>query len=171
MGNITAVIIDDLEDARLGLRQDLNDYCENIEVIGEAEGVVTGLKLIKTHKPNLVFLDINMNDGSGFDILEIIDDIDFKIIFTTASDEYAVKAFKFSALDYLLKPIDIDDLIYAVNKIQTDGAGKDQYKTLKENLKTKTVERIALHTHEKIHICSVDDIIRCVASVNYTTFY
>jgi two-component system LytT family response regulator len=172
MEKISAVIIDDLQESRQLLSQDLADYCDQIEVIGEADGVVSGLKLIKSKSPDLVFLDINMNDGSGFDLLEIVDKHDFRIIFTTASDLYAIKAFKFSAVDYLLKPIDIDELVAAVNKLTSNAAATvDNYKLLKSNLANKEIERIALHTQDKIHICSIDEIVRCESSVNYTTFY
>src|SRR5687767_13055722 len=100
---IRAVIIDDIPEAISVLKSDLENYCVNIDVVGSAEGVVTGAKLIRDLKPDLVFLDIQMKDGSGFDLLEIVPDVHFKLIFTTASDEFAVKAFKFAAVDYLLK--------------------------------------------------------------------
>ena len=86
---LNAVIIDDLEQARENLKADLDSYCDNINLLGEAEGVVSGAKLIKEVNPDVVFLDIQMNDGSGFDLLEIVPDLNFKVIFTTASDEYA----------------------------------------------------------------------------------
>src|SRR5690606_20949852 len=103
---LKAVIIDDVKEAREALLKDIQEYSPDIEIIGQADGVVSGAKLIKTEKPNLVFLDIQMNDGSGFDLLEVLGDIHFKVIFTTASDAFAVKAFKYSAVDYLLKPVD-----------------------------------------------------------------
>lgn len=172
MEEIKAVIIDDLKDSRNLLKQDLSDYCSHVKVIGEADGVVSGLKVIKQLQPQLVFLDINMNDGSGFDLLEIIDQPNFSIIFTTASDLYAIKAFKFSAVDYLLKPIDIDELIAAVKKLESKTvATRDNYELLKNNLSNKEIKRIALHTQEKIHVCSIDEIMRCESNVNYTTFY
>lgn len=172
MEKIKAIIIDDLEDSRNILKQDLSDYCPQVQVIGEADGVVSGLKVIKKLQPQLVFLDINMNDGSGFDLLEIVDQPTFSIIFTTASDLYAIKAFKFSAVDYLLKPIDIDDLIAAVKKLDSNTAAtNDNYEILKTNLSNKEIKRIALHTHEKIHVCSIEEIVRCESNVNYTTFY
>ncbi len=171
MDSINSVIIDDLQEARQLLKQDLVDYCPQINVIGDAEGVVTGLKLIKQLKPALVFLDINMNDGSGFDLLEIIDHHAFNIIFTTASDLYAIKAFKFSAVDYLLKPIDIDELIAAVCKIEKkEGATRDNYKLLQNNIETREITKLALHTQEKIMICNMKDIVRCESNVNYTQF-
>lgn len=169
MKQIKAVIIDDLADSRLILKQDILDYCPTIKLVGEADGVVSGLKLLKKLTVDLVFLDINMNDGSGFDLLELLDNKNLKIIFTTASDLYAIKAFKFSAVDYLLKPIDIDELVQAVNKLDLNAKEKN-YDLLKANLSSNKIEKIALHTADKIHICSIGEIVRCESNVNYTTF-
>lgn len=165
----TAVIIDDIESARKSLKDDLAHYCENIQIVGEAEGVVSGAKVIKETNPDIIFLDIQMNDGSGFDLLEILPDLDSNVIFTTASDQYAIKAFKFSAIDYLLKPIDPDDLVKAVEKASKESGGKEKLGILKENFNSP--KKIALNTLEKIHIANVQDILRCESSVNYTMFY
>lgn len=169
-----AVIIDDILKARDFLKRDLASFCPQVELVGEAEGVVTGLKVIKKLRPDIVFLDINMNDGSGFDILELLDEIQFKVIFTTASDEYAIKAFKFSAVDYLLKPIDVNELTKAVEKAIAQGKseGQEQVELLRDTVaSSERMEKIALHTAEKIHICELKDIIRCESSINYTTFF
>lgn len=165
----TAVIIDDIEAARKSLRDDLGHYCNNIRIIGEAEGVVSGAKIIKETNPDILFLDIQMNDGSGFDLLEILPDLNANVIFTTASDQYAIKAFKFSAIDYLLKPIDPDDLVKAVAKASKDTEGKEKLDILKENFNAP--KKIALNTLEKIHIANIQEILRCESSVNYTMFY
>ncbi len=166
---IKAVIIDDITEARAVLKADLENYCVNIAVVGEAEGVVSGAKVIKEVQPDLVFLDIQMNDGTGFDLLEILPQTNFKLIFTTASDEYAVKAFKFSAVDYLLKPIDPDELMDAVSRVEQQEKPTDRIELLKENFDKP--KRIALNTLEKIHIVEVSEILRCESSVNYTMFY
>lgn len=164
-----AVIIDDMEAARTALKADLESYCPDIEIIGEAQGVVSGAKLIKEVKPELIFLDIQMPDGSGFDLLEILPELDFDIIFTTASDAYALKAFKVSAVDYLMKPIDPDDLIEAVKRAKDQNNSTERLSLLKENMQGS--KKIALNTLEKIQIVNIEDIIRCESSVNYTTFY
>ncbi len=166
---IRAIIIDDIPEARTVLKSDLENYCPSIEVVGEAEGVVTGAKCINELKPDLVFLDIQMKDGSGFDLLEILPIKNFKLIFTTASDEYALKAFKFSAVDYLLKPIDPDELMEAVNRVEHQEKASERISLLKENLNHP--KRIALNTLDKIHIVQVAEIVRCESSVNYTMFY
>src|SRR5678816_2419062 len=113
---IKAILIDDIEQARITLKKDLQVYAPDVEVIGEANGVIEGAKLLKSKKPDILFLDIQMQDGSGFDLLDIIKDIDFKIIFITASDAYAIKAFRYAAIDYLLKPVDPDELVSALKK-------------------------------------------------------
>jgi len=166
-----AVVVDDIEKFRDNLIQDLNDYCPEVEVVGIADGVVSAAKQIKTLKPDVVFLDIQINQGTAFDLLEILGDIDFKIIFTTASDEYAIKAFKLSAIDYLLKPIDIDELKAAVAKVEVGGS--DDYQLLKSNIKEedKSNKRLALHSQDKIEIVEIGNIIRCESNVNYTQFF
>lgn len=170
---IKAVIIDDLEEARDTLKADLKDYCPQVEITGEADGVVNGAKLLRQEKPDVVFLDIQMQDGSGFDLLEIVPSDELKIIFTTASDAFAIKAFRFSAVDYLLKPIDPDELKAAVRKLEKENATpKESLNLLKEGIATqKKMSRLALNTMEKIHITEIDNIVRCESNVNYTMFY
>ncbi len=170
----TALIIDDNQKARDFLKRDLEKFCAELKILGEADGVVSGLKAIKKHKPEIVFLDIHMDDGTGFDILELLDNISFKVIFTTASDAHAIQAFKFSAIDYLLKPIDPEELVAAVAKAAKGTAPeKENVSILKSHLKKEDkqeLKKIALHTAEKIQICEISEIIRCEADVNYTHF-
>jgi len=166
---IKAVIIDDIPEAITVLKADLETYCDNIEVIGSANGVVSGAKVIKDLKPDLVFLDIQMPDGTGFDLLEIIGETNFKLIFTTASDEFAIKAFKFSAIDYLLKPIDPDDLMRAVEKVEQQQQPTSRLDLLKENLNHP--KKIALNTVDKIHIVDIENVIRLQSDINYTKFF
>lgn len=167
-----AIIIDDVADARLTLKQDLADYCSDVQVIDEADGVVSGAKILKKEKPDVVFLDIQMQDGTGFDLLDILGDFDFKVIFTTASDAHAIQAFKLSAIDYLLKPIDPDELIKAVEKLQqfqkNDPASFD---LLNDSLQQKQPKRLALNTLDKIHVAEISEIVRCESNVNYTKIY
>ena len=115
---IRTIIIDDEEDSRVTLRAYLNQFCDAVEILAEADGVETGLKAIHQHQPELVFLDVRLSPGSGFDILRQLDEINFELIFITAHDEYAVNAIRFSALDYLLKPVDIDELVEAVKRVE-----------------------------------------------------
>ncbi len=175
---IKAILIDDIEHARVTLRKDLETYATDVEIIGEASGVIEGAKLLKKLQPDILFLDIQMQDGSGFDLLDILPEIHFDIIFITASDAHAIKAFRYSAIDYLLKPVDPDELMAALDKYrnQSIGAQKsnhEKYQLLKENLlnQHKPHTRLALNSQEKIYIVNIHDIIRCESSGNYTEFY
>lgn len=171
---IKAIIIDDIEQARVTLKKDLQVYAPDVSVIAEAGGVVEGARLLKTRKPDILFLDIQMQDGSGFDLLDILPEIDFKIIFITASDAHAIKAFRYAAIDYLMKPVDPDELISALRKFREQKPNESEnYKLLNETLKNtqKPHERLALHTQDKIHIVQIRDIVRCESNVNYTEFH
>lgn len=171
---IRAVIIDDIEQARITFKKDLEVYAPDIEVVGEASGVVEGAKLLKNTKIDILFLDIQMQDGSGFDLLDILHEIPFKIIFITASDAHAIKAFRYAAIDYLLKPVDPDELTEALKKFRNHNHNEqDNYRLLNESLKQshKIQERLALHAQDKIHIVQIADIIRCESNVNYTEFF
>ena len=173
---IRAIIVEDEEKARSNLMQILSEYCSNVEVVDAQDNVKSGVQAIQQHSPDLVFLDVHMQGETGFDLLEQIGSIDFEIIFTTAHNEYAVKAFKFSAIDYLLKPVDIDELINAVkkagDKIKHD-ATKERYELVIENLKGQksTFNKIALPTAEGLIFVQVAEIIRCESEDNYTHFF
>src|ERR1043166_6776789 len=123
---IKAIIIDDIEQARITLKKDLQVYAKDVEVIGEANGVVEGAKLLKNTKPDVLFLDIQMQDGSGFDLLDILKEINFRIIFITASDAHAIKAFRYAAIDYLLKPVDPDELVTALKKLRNENINESE---------------------------------------------
>ncbi len=170
-----AVIIDDIDNSRVTLSHDLKQYCPQITIIGEADSVKSGIKAIKEKKPEVVFLDIQLGDGTGFDILEQLDEINFQVIFTTALDSYGIKAIKFSALDYLLKPIDPDELIVAVNKLDEKVKRSDvnnSINLLLENIKDITgTKRIALNSADKVHMINVKDIVRCESQGAYTVFF
>ncbi|MFZ9956981.1 MAG: LytR/AlgR family response regulator transcription factor [Flavobacteriales bacterium] len=171
---IKAIIIDDIEQARITLKKDLETYAPDVQIIGEANGVIEGAKLLKNMQPDILFLDIQMQDGSGFDLLDILKDISFKIIFITASDAHAIKAFRYAAIDYLMKPVDPDELTAALDKFRAQKLNENEkYKLLNDSLKNhqKPNERLALHTQDKIHIVNINDILRCESSVNYTEFH
>lgn len=171
---IKAIIIDDIEQARLTFRKDLEIYAPDVAIIGEASGVIEGAKLLKRLQPDIVFLDIQMQDGSGFDLLDVLSDIRFKIIFITASDAHAIKAFRYAAIDYLMKPIDPDELISALDKYRKQHLNENaKYQLLNDSLKhhQRPHERLALHSQDKIHIVNISEILRCESNVNYTCFY
>lgn len=140
MSKYTAVIVDDEPQARENLRGFLTDYCPHVEVVGEAEGAQKGFDLIKKTSPQLVFLDIEMPGGNGFDLLTMFNgNVSFDVIFTTAYGHYAIQAIKFSALDYVMKPLDIEELQHAVKRFEEKQSsrpvGNQQIETLMHNVK------------------------------------
>ncbi len=170
---IKAIIIDDEQDCRDALINILDRYCSSISIVGQAGNVHDGLALIRAEEPDVVFLDIQMPDGTGFDLLEKLHKVDFQVIFVTAYDRYALTAFKFSALDYIMKPVDPQQLIKAVEKIRLAPTGFDEL-TQKLNILLRNkngFERITLPTLEGLSFVDVKDIIRCEAEGNYTWFY
>lgn len=177
---ITAVLIDDDKHLRKGLKALLERYTNEIHIIGEAESVKTGVALLEKLQPQVIFLDIHLSDGTGFDILEQLGKTKGKnsahIVFITAHEQYALKAFKFSALDFILKPVDPEELQDTISKIK-EVIGKspsfEHIDLLLENIRKKVdnFKRIALSTSDGIHLFEVADIIRCEAKVNYTEFF
>lgn len=173
---IRGIIVEDEKHSRETLTGMLERYCKNVEVIAEAESYRRGLELIRKHSPDVVFLDIQMPDGSGFRLLEELDKINFAIIFTTAFDQFAIKAIKYSALDYLLKPIDPDELVHAIKKVEqklNKSEVNDNIRVLLENIRSKENDphKIVLSTSEKIHIIETDQILRCESDNYYTNFF
>lgn len=171
---IKSVIIDDEKRGRETLKNLVEKYTKHVEVVDMADSAKTGVELIKKENPDLVFLDIEMPHGTGFDLLESFKgDIKFEVVFTTAYDQYAIQAIKFAALDYLLKPIDIAELKEAIKRVEEKMAGADSAKNFEiflENLREGS-KKIALPTANGISFIDTQDIIRCEASGNYTCFY
>ena len=173
---MTAVIIDDELSAREALRSLIETFITGVKIVDEADCVVSGKKAIETHQPDIVFLDINMPSGTGFDLLEQLEQINFFLVFVTAYDQYAIKAIKFSALDYLLKPVDLQELRSTIDRIQKlNSSGNNNYKPLLENYRNNTIAKsldtIALPTIEGFDIVKIKDIIRCEGERNYTTIF
>lgn len=170
---IRAIIIDDEQESRNTIFNILKNYCSHVTVVAQAANVREGLSVISDLQPNVVFLDIQMPDGSGFDLLASLPEINFQVIFVTAFDQYALKAIRFSALDYILKPVDPQILIEAVNKIQVPAINLEtvthQISTLLRN--NNGFERITLPTLEGLKFINIKDIIRCEADNNYTHFF
>ena len=172
---IKAVIIEDEKKSAEALSQLLLRHCPEINLFGKAENVKEGTDLISMHKPELVFLDVMMPDGSGFDVLEKLSDLKFEIIFTTAHEKFAVKAIKYSALDYLLKPIDAEELKTAVKKVseRKKFSNEANLRSLLENVKQdeNQYSKITLPTGHSYEIVHTKDIIRCEANDNYTNVF
>ena len=174
MAKITGMIIEDMIQAQEVLRNELAIHCPEVEIIGVADSVVQGAKLLRQSMPDILFLDILLGDGTGFDLLEIFPELTSRIIFVTASDEYAIRAFRFSAIDYLLKPIEPEQLKSAVQRAEKQLASKDeQLALLRTTIRhpDQLPDRISLHTQDKIQIVMIDDIVRCEAADNNTWFF
>jgi two-component system LytT family response regulator len=164
----TCILIDDYPLAISSLRAEIEDHCPELSIVGTADGVVSGLKLLKEEQVDLVFLDIDLKDGNGFDILDLIGEKQIAVIFTTGSKEHAIKAFQYAAVDYLLKPVDPELLKLAVAKAQKQINQNAQISILKEaSTDSKKLTRLAVHTQEKIQIIDIDNIIRIEADSNY----
>ena len=169
---IRAILVDDMPSALENLRQTISDFIETIDIVGEADKVVDGAKLIKNTKPDIAFLDIELPDGTGFDIIDLLpDDIETRIIFTTGSEDYAIKAFRYAAVDYLLKPIDPDELQVAVDKAMTQFITPKIVKNVLEEKENNIPTRLALHTAEEVMVVSIADIVRCQSLDNYCHIY
>ena len=174
---LKALVIDDE-----ALSADLLEYLirKNVPVIAEvkkATSALEGMEMIKTFQPEILFLDIQMPFMSGFELLEKFPKPDFSVIFTTAYNKYAIKAIRFSALDYLLKPVDADELKQAVGRYMEERQQilqfRELYKNFLDNLKSGESKnyRLALQTHNGIRLVSPSDITRCEGRNNYTHFF
>ncbi|MGB3078281.1 MAG: LytTR family DNA-binding domain-containing protein [Saprospiraceae bacterium] len=172
---ITAIIIDDERKGRNALKQKLKEYCPQVELLGEAENGGEGLMLIEKHNPVIVFLDIEMPMMNGFEMLQNLPAKNFHLIFTTAYDQYAIKAFKYAAFDYLLKPIDIEELQMTIKKAEQQIAlnnTAERLETLTHNLAGKNqLQKIAIPTMEGLLFFNLSDIVYLEAESNYTTLH
>ncbi len=171
---ITAVMIDDEERARDTLRTLLRDYCPQVEILAECANVPDGVLAINKHQPKLVFLDIEMPEYNGFELLSFFREVDFEIIFVTAYNDYALRAFEVSAVDYVLKPVDIDKLKAAVEKASKRLEGhdmKNRLDVLKDSFKTNQFNKIALPLAEGLLFVDVMEIVYLEADGAYTNVW
>jgi len=175
VGKLNIVIVDDESRIRTSIRHLLEMYYPDAFVLGEGEDVESGISEIKKHRPDLVLLDINMPDGTGFDLIKKLSPINFKVVFITAFDQYAVQAFKYSALDYLLKPVNPDELVNALQKAQQQLQNEELSVKLNAFISNmgnigREPKKIVLKTQDLVHVLSISDIVRCEADRNYTKF-
>lgn len=184
---LRAIIIDDEQGAREVLSMLLRDYCPHVHVVAVASSVETGVQAIQEHEPDMVFLDIEMPFGSGFELLDQLQYWQCSIVFTTAYEQYAIRAFKVSATDYLLKPIDIDDLLRAVRRVeekmevresvsasvlQLEQETKEKMELLLRTLtSTASLEKMALPTSNGMEFVEIGTVVRCEGVINYTHIY
>jgi len=168
------IIVDDEAAVRNSISAILKDNYPGIDIVSSVGSVQEGYVSILEHHPDLLFLDVELPDGTGFDLLNKLPSIDFRVIFITAHQEYALDAIKVSALDFVLKPFDTDDLCKAVdkaNRLINNEEEQVKLQALKENLENRRVlKRIVLHTSENLHLVAIPDIIRAEADSNYTRF-
>ncbi|WCC45325.1 LytTR family DNA-binding domain-containing protein [Tenacibaculum finnmarkense] len=174
MQKLTAIIVDDMPSALEMLQNDILTHHQEIEIIGTAKSVVEAAILLQKLQPDILFLDIMLGDGTSFDVLEIHPNLTSKVIFVTAGDEFAIKAFKFAAIDYILKPYSNDDLSTAIDKAKNQiKPAVEQLSVLQESIKQPNLrpKKISLNTTDKIVVVNLDDIVRCKSDNNYTEFF
>lgn len=174
--NIRCVLIDDEINNLENLQYLLQQYCTGLEIVGKASSADEGIQCIKATKPDLVLLDIQMPGKSGFDLLKSFDTVSFEVIFITAYDQYGIQAIKFSALDYLLKPVDVEELKQAIDKAKQRISLKQQNSNINNLIAylqkpQQESPRIALPTLSQTHYVKVNEILHCEASDNYTQFF
>lgn len=168
------LIIDDEKPTREFIRRVLESFKLNAAIFIDGENVETGIKAIEEIQPDLVLLDIQMPDGNGFDVLRRAQYKNFEVIFITAFQEFAIQAIKFSALDYILKPIDLEELQNSINRAldtMNQKTDESQFSALQDNIQPNQKRKLVLKTLESIHIVEIDNIIRCEADKNYTSFF
>ncbi len=172
MNKLSAIIVDDEINARENLRYLLNDFCKNINILGEATNVDEAVKVITKHQPQIVFLDIEMPQKNGFQLLNEFEEINFHIIFVTAYDSYAIKAFQVTAIDYLLKPIDVSLLEKAIKKAEKHIENKTQSKRINLLQKNnKKITKIAIPYKNDYAIVNIGDIFCIEADRMYSVLH
>lgn len=173
-GKIRAIIIDDELRARRLLANMINEYCPDIEIVAQCDNVPSGVIEINRQLPDVLFLDIEMPDYSGFELLDFFKKVDFEIIFVTAYSEHAIRAFEVSAIDYLLKPVQIDLLEKAIEKLKqklAHGNAEHRLEVLKENLRTPEVSKIAVPVNDGLVFINTRDITHIKADGAYALVY
>ncbi|MCU0371272.1 MAG: LytTR family DNA-binding domain-containing protein [Bacteroidales bacterium] len=172
---LNVVIIDDEPDAVRFIQGIIQEYCPNLAIAGTANSARDGVSVITQKKPDLVFLDVQMPHGSGFDLLSSFPEKSFDVIFITAFNHYAIQAIKFSAVDYILKPVNISEFIEAVSKVEQKRASREyhniDYSNLLENLKTPVPSKLAIPTNDGIEYLNTSEIIRIEADRSYSWFF
>ncbi len=173
---LKTIIIDDEQNAVDFISSVISEYCPELEVAGKAFDVDEGVQRILEIKPDLVFLDVEMPNGTGFDLLTHFPEKDFDVVFITAFNHYAIKAIKFSAVDYILKPVNISEFIEAVKKViqkrvNASSHSNENLKVLIENLKSSTPSRLAIPTADGMEYLNPREIIRIEADRSYSWFY
>ena len=174
MENIRAIVIDDEEDSVNFIKSIIDEFCPEVNVVETANSVNEGVTKIKDYNPDIVFLDVEMPNGTGFDLLERFSTINFDVIFITAYNHYAIKAIKYSAVDYILKPISIEELIDAVKKViqnKNEKTHVHNYDNLINNLKSSSPQKLAIPTRLGLQYIDTNNIIRIEADRSYSNVH
>lgn len=163
------IVVDDEEHARNGLSKIIETYTTQLEVVGKADSAQSGIVMVKALKPDLVFLDVDMPGGNGFQLLTAFEQPDFEVIFVTAYDHYALKAIKHAALDYLMKPVDLGELIDAVERFKKKRPHEaSKLRMLKQELGMGTLSKLAIPTLEGLEFVDIADIVLLASEGSYT---
>ncbi|HDO26971.1 MAG TPA: response regulator transcription factor [Bacteroidetes bacterium] len=171
---LKAVVIEDEPKTREAITNIINRLCHDIKVVANGHNIKTGIDAIYNGHPDILLIDVELSDGTAFDILRHVFNIDFQIIFVTAHEGYALKAIKFSAFDYILKPFSVEELTLAVDKAAEAVSRKKtevNLETLLNNIDNREQKRIVLKTADEIHLVNISDIINCEADSSYTHFF
>ena len=171
MKKIRAILVDDEESARDVLQNLLLRFCPDVELIAKCESVLEAVEVIKKEKPDLVFLDIEMPNYAGYELVTLLPKTDFEIIFVTAYDQYAIRAFETAAIDYLLKPIDIERLKVAITRVLTQHNLQQQAQRLsllRSNLQDKQIKSIVISDKGQQHVVSIESIVAIEAQESYS---
>jgi two-component system, LytTR family, response regulator len=174
---INVIIIDDETNALDVLEMQLNNYCTDVNISCKCDGGEKGITAIKKYNPDLVFLDIEMPHKNGFDVLKETSQFNYEVVFTTAYDQFAIKAFKFSAIDYLLKPIDIIELQEAIEKVKTRKGSTNLDDKIQQlfaqfhQKNEKLTQKIAIPMGDGMELLEPNEIIRCESDSNYTHIF
>jgi len=173
--NMKAIIVDDEIKSIKSLQLIINEYCPQVQIAGTAISAVEGIALVNKEKPDVIFLDVEMPGGNGFDMLEGIQDKDFEVIFTTAYNHYAIQAIKASAIDYILKPIDIEELVKAIKKVEESIENREdrhkKYDILMDNIRNPSHGKLAIPTSSGIEYIDIKEIIYIEAERSYCTIF
>lgn len=171
---LKAIIVDDENAALRALEILVQAYCPNVSIVGKGESVNEGLELIKNHNPEIVFLDIEMPHGTGFELIERSPNLNYEVIFITAYNQFAIKAFKYSAIDYILKPIDPDELVKAVEKVAEQRANqvspRERYEVLFDNIKEILPRKLVLPSNKGVNYVDLNNVIYAIIG-NSIEFY
>jgi two-component system LytT family response regulator len=173
---IKTIVIDDEKPSREALATYIRDYCSGVEIVAECDSVKSAFQAIQKFQPQLVFLDIEMPNGNGFDLLQLFKTPSFKVIFVTAFSDYAIRAFRFSAIDYLLKPVKVDELVEAVDKVKSELASASDNQNLialmdSLNSGTNNHSKLVIPCNKGFSVIKISDVVMCQADGYVTHFY